>query len=53
MPGSSVVFELYSDLAKQTATLSETVDVDAVAIANPTLVTVTLAEYGAAVLNTR
>jgi len=53
MPGSSVVFELYSDLAKQTATLSETVDVDAVAIPNPSLVTVTLNEYGAAVLNTR
>ena len=53
MPGSSVVFELYSDLATQTATLTETSDVDAVAITNPTTVTVTLAEYGAAVLNTR
>lgn len=53
MPGSSVVFELYSDLAAQTTTLTETVDVDAVAIANPTTVTVTLNEYGAAVLNTR
>ena len=53
MPGSSVVFELYSDLATQTATLTETADVDAVAISNPTTVTVTLAEYGAAVLNTR
>lgn len=53
MPGSSVVFELYSDLAKQTATLTETADVDAVAISNPSTVTVTLAEYGAAVLNTR
>lgn len=53
MPGSSVVFELYSDLAKKTSTLSESVDVDAVAIANPTTVTVTLAEYGNAVLNTR
>jgi N4-gp56 family major capsid protein len=53
MPGSSVVFELYSDLATQTATLTETADVDAVAISNPSQVTVTLAEYGAAVLNTR
>ena len=53
MPGSSVVFELYSDLATQTATLTETSDVDAVAITNPSTVTVTLAEYGAAVLNTR
>ncbi len=53
MPGSSVVFELYSDLATQTSTLTETADVDAVAISNPSQVTVTLAEYGAAVLNTR
>lgn len=53
MPGSSVVFELYSDLAVQTVALTETTDVDAVAISNPTTVSVTLAEYGAAVLNTR
>lgn len=53
MPGSSVVFELYSDLATQTTALTETSDVDAVAITNPSTVTVTLAEYGAAVLNTR
>lgn len=53
MPGSSVVFELYSDLAKKTSTLTETADVDAVAISNPSTVTVTLAEYGSAVLNTR
>lgn len=53
MPGDTVVFSLYSDLAKQTSTLDETADVEAVAIANPTRVTVTLAEYGAAVLNTR
>lgn len=53
MPGSSVVFELYSDLATATGTLSETVDVDAVAISNPSTVTVTLNEYGSAVLNTR
>ncbi len=53
MPGSSVVFELYSDLSTATSTLSEDTDVSAVAIANPGLVTVTLAEYGNAVLNTR
>lgn len=53
MPGSSVVFELYSDLATATGTLSESTDVDAVAISNPSQVTVTLAEYGNAVLNTR
>ena len=53
MPGDSVVFTLYSDMASKTATLTEDVDVDAVAIANPSRITVTLAEYGNAVLNTR
>jgi N4-gp56 family major capsid protein len=53
MPGDDVTFTLYSDLAKKTSTLTENVDVDAVAIANPSRVTVTLAEYGSAVLNTR
>lgn len=53
MPGSSVVFEIYNDLATQTATLTETIDPDAVAIGNPSTITVTLAEYGNAVLRTR
>src|SRR5688572_22740874 len=53
MPGSSVVFEKYSDLATATSTLTEGVDVDAVALTNPSTVTVTLGEYGNAVLNTR
>ena len=53
MPGSSVVFSLYQDLAAKTATLTETVDPDAVAISNVTTVTVTLNEYGNTVLNTR
>lgn len=53
MPGSSVVFSLYQDLAASTATLTETVDPDAVAISNVNTVTVTLAEYGNTVLNTR
>lgn len=53
MPGSSVVFEKYSDLATATSTLTEGVDVDAVALSDATPVTVTLAEYGSAVLNTR
>jgi N4-gp56 family major capsid protein len=52
-PGSSVVFSLYNDLATATSTLTETVDPDAVAIGNPTTVSVTLAEYGNAVLRTR
>lgn len=53
MPGSSVVLELYQDLAQQTATLNEVVDPDAVAIGNPTTVPITLNEYGAAVLMTK
>jgi N4-gp56 family major capsid protein len=53
MPGDTVIFSLYSDLAKATSTLTEDQDVDAVAISNPSRVTVTLAEYGSAVLNTR
>jgi N4-gp56 family major capsid protein len=52
-PGSSIVFSLYSDLSTATSTLTETVDPDAVAIGNPSTVTVTLAEYGNAVLRTR
>lgn len=50
MPGSSVVFELYSDLAPQLTPLNELVDPDAVSAGNPTTVTVTLQEYGNAIL---
>jgi N4-gp56 family major capsid protein len=50
MPGSSVVFELYSDLAQAITPLNELVDPDAVAAGNPTTVTVTLNEYGNAIL---
>ena len=53
MPGSSVVFSLYQDLAAATSSLTETTDPDAVALSNVTTVTVTLAEYGNTVLNTR
>jgi N4-gp56 family major capsid protein len=53
MPGSSVVLELYQDLAQQTALLNETVDPDAVAVGNPNTVSITLNEYGNAVLVTR
>lgn len=53
MPGSSVVFSLYQDLAAATSTLTETVDPDAVALSNVNTVTVTLNEYGNTVLNTR
>ena len=53
MPGSSVVFSLYQDMSQATSTLTETTDPDAGAIGNATQVTVTLAEYGNTVLNTR
>lgn len=53
MPGSSVVLERYQDLAVATATLTENVDPDAVAMGNPTTVTITLNEYGNPVLRTR
>jgi len=53
MPGSSVVFSLYQDMSQATSALTETTDPDAVAIGNATQVTVTLAEYGNTVLNTR
>lgn len=53
MPGSSVVMELYQDLSTATSSLTETVDPDAVAIGNPTTVTLTPLEYGNAVLRTR
>ena len=53
MPGSSVVFQIYSDLAQATSTLTENVDPDAVALSNTSTVTVTLNEYGNAALLTR
>lgn len=53
MPGSSVVFSLYQDLAAATNSLTETVDPNAVALSDVTTVTVTLNEYGNTVLNTR
>jgi hypothetical protein len=43
----------YVDLTQQTNTLTEAVDPDAVALATPTYTTITLAEYGNAVLVTR
>ena len=53
IPGSSVVLQRYVDLTKTTASLTETVDPDAVALATPTYTTITLAERGNAVLVTR
>lgn len=53
MPGSTVVFNLYQDLATATTTLNEVVDPDAVALPQTQNVTVTLNEYGNAALVTR
>ena len=53
MPGSSVVFSIYSDLAQATSTLTETSDVSSIALGNPSQVTVTLNEYGSAVSTTK
>ena len=53
MPGSSVVFSIYSDLSAATSTLTETSDVSSVALGNPSQVTVTLNEYGSAVTTTK
>jgi N4-gp56 family major capsid protein len=53
IPGSSVVLQRYVDLTQTTASLTETVDPDAVAMATPTYTTITLVERGNAVLVTR
>ena len=42
MPGSSIVFNIYSDMAPVTSALSETTDPDAVALGSTTPITVTL-----------
>ena len=53
MPGSSIVFNIYSDMAPVTSALSETTDPDAIALGSTTPITVTLNEYGNASLVTR
>ena len=45
-PGSSIVFNIYSDLATATTPLNEVTDPAGATVANPTPVTVTLNEYG-------
>jgi len=52
-PGSTVVLQKYVDLDQATSTLTETTDPDAVSLTTPTTVTITLNEYGNAVLVTR
>ena len=51
MPGSSVIFTQVADLNVASTALNESVDVDAVAISDSN-VTVTLVEYGNAVIST-
>ena len=51
MPGSSVTFTIFNDLAEATSTLDEVTDVTAVAMSD-SQVSVTLAEYGNAVATT-
>lgn len=53
MPGTSVVFQNYTDLTAATGTLTENVDPDSVALSDTTNITVTLSEYGNVVLETR
>ena len=53
MPGSSVVFSIYSDLDQNTSTLTEESDVSSIVLGNPNTVSVTLNEYGAAVTTTK
>jgi N4-gp56 family major capsid protein len=52
-PGSSVTFQIYQDLSRVSSTLTETVDPDAIGLSTPKSVSVTLNEYGNAVLVTR
>jgi N4-gp56 family major capsid protein len=51
-PGATVVFQLHNDLSRVTSALTETSDVDAVALNNTTKVSVTVNEYGNAVTTT-
>ena len=51
MPGSAVVFTIVNDLSVASTTLNESTDVNAVALSD-SQVTVTLAEYGNAVITT-
>lgn len=53
MPGSSVALQIYSDMAIATTALSEDVDPTAVSLSTPSIVNVTLNEYGNATVVTR
>lgn len=51
-PGSSITKYIHADLANATSTLAETTDPDAVALSNPTSVSISLNEYGNATVST-
>lgn len=51
-PGSSITKYIHADLANATSTLAETTDPDAVALSNPSSVSITLNEYGNATVST-
>lgn len=52
-PGASVIFQFWNELPDTNPELTETVDPDAMATPSTTSITVTLKEYGAAILHTR
>ena len=53
MPGSSVALQIYADMSLATTALSEDVDPTAVSLSTPSIVNVTLNEYGNATVVTR
>ena len=53
LPGGSIALQIHNDLSAATTALTETDDVDSVAVATPNIVTLTLNEYGNSVTTTR
>ena len=51
--GNVVVLQRYADLANATTALTESTDIDGVAVGTPTSVTITMQEFGNATTNTR
>ena len=50
MPGSSIALQIFNDMSVAKGVLSEEVDPDAIALATPSIVNITLNEYGNATL---
>jgi N4-gp56 family major capsid protein len=53
IPGSTVSLQIFRDLDKQTSTLAETPDIDAIAFGTPFIKNIVLNEYGNAAISTR